>query len=62
MFLMMVIPDPSNPKHLIDVYLDLLIKELLKFWHVGARTYDHATNMAFMMLAVLMWTVNDLPA
>ncbi|KAK4403532.1 hypothetical protein Sango_0721800 [Sesamum angolense] len=37
------------------------LHELLKFWHVGSRTYDHATNMAFMMLAVLMWTENDLP-
>ncbi|KAL0409641.1 UNVERIFIED_CONTAM: hypothetical protein Sradi_1898500 [Sesamum radiatum] len=28
MFLMMVIPGPSNPKHLIDVYLDPVIEEL----------------------------------
>ncbi|KAL0328063.1 UNVERIFIED_CONTAM: hypothetical protein Scaly_2238900 [Sesamum calycinum] len=26
------------------------------------RTYDHATNQAFIMRAALMWTVNDLPA
>ncbi|KAL0427949.1 UNVERIFIED_CONTAM: hypothetical protein Slati_2969700 [Sesamum latifolium] len=35
MFLMMVIPDPSNPKRLMDVYLEPLIKELLQLWHVG---------------------------
>ncbi|KAK4406442.1 hypothetical protein Sango_0650700 [Sesamum angolense] len=61
-FLTMVIPDPSNPKRLIDVYLESLIKKLLQLWYVGVRTYDHATNRAFMMRTVLMWTVNDLPA
>ncbi|KAL0284946.1 UNVERIFIED_CONTAM: hypothetical protein Scaly_2833800 [Sesamum calycinum] len=60
--LMMVIPDPSNPKHLIDVYLEPLIEELLQLWHVGVRMYDHATDRAFMIRAALMWTVNDLPA
>ncbi|KAL0284716.1 UNVERIFIED_CONTAM: hypothetical protein Sangu_2811800 [Sesamum angustifolium] len=59
----MVIPGPSNPKRLIDVYLQPLIDELLQLWHVGVRTHDHATNQAFMMCAALMWTVNDdLPA
>ncbi|KAL0423304.1 UNVERIFIED_CONTAM: hypothetical protein Sradi_0865200 [Sesamum radiatum] len=62
MFLTMVIPGPSNPKRLIDVYLQPLIDELLQLWHVGVRTHDHATNQAFMMRAALMWTVNDLPA
>ncbi|KAL0420773.1 UNVERIFIED_CONTAM: hypothetical protein Slati_3100200 [Sesamum latifolium] len=38
MFLMMVIPSPSNPKRLIDVYLEPLIEELLQLWHVGVRT------------------------
>ncbi|KAL0278053.1 UNVERIFIED_CONTAM: hypothetical protein Sradi_7300300, partial [Sesamum radiatum] len=61
-FLTMVIPGPSNPKRLIDVYLELLIKELLQLWHVGVRTYDHATDRDFMMRAALMWIVNDLPA
>ncbi|KAL0392961.1 UNVERIFIED_CONTAM: hypothetical protein Sradi_2518900 [Sesamum radiatum] len=58
----MVIPGPSNPKHLIDVYLEPLIEELLQLWHVGVRMYDHATDRAFMIRAALMWTVNDLPA
>ncbi|KAL0307339.1 UNVERIFIED_CONTAM: hypothetical protein Sradi_6151200, partial [Sesamum radiatum] len=62
MFLTMVIPGLSNPKRLIDVYLDRLIEELLQLWHVGVRTYDHATDRAFMMQAALMWTVNHLPA
>ncbi|KAL0283052.1 UNVERIFIED_CONTAM: hypothetical protein Sangu_2914800 [Sesamum angustifolium] len=61
-FQTMVIPGLSNPKRLIDVYLDRLIEELLQLWHVGVRTYDHATNRTFMMQAELMWTVNHLPA
>ncbi|KAL0346479.1 UNVERIFIED_CONTAM: hypothetical protein Scaly_1663900 [Sesamum calycinum] len=62
MFLTMAIPDSSNPKHLIDLYLEPLIDELLQLWHVGVRTHDHATNKAFMMRVALMLTVNDLPA
>ncbi|KAL0375614.1 UNVERIFIED_CONTAM: hypothetical protein Scaly_0679000 [Sesamum calycinum] len=58
----MVILDPSNLKHLINVYLELLIEELLQLCHMGVRTYDHAIVKAFMMRAVLMWTVNNLPA
>ncbi|KAK4384554.1 hypothetical protein Sango_3049700 [Sesamum angolense] len=60
MFLTMVILGPSNPKRLIDVYLEPLIDELLQLWHVGVRTHDHTMNQAFMMRAALMWTVNDL--
>ncbi|KAL0374013.1 UNVERIFIED_CONTAM: hypothetical protein Sradi_3317000 [Sesamum radiatum] len=62
MFLTMVILGPSNPKRLIDVYLEPLIDGLLQLWHIGVRTHDHTTNRAFMMRAVLMWNVNDLSA
>ncbi|KAL0284229.1 UNVERIFIED_CONTAM: hypothetical protein Sangu_2838100 [Sesamum angustifolium] len=34
-FMMMVIPDPSDPIRPIDVYLEPLIKKLLQLWHVG---------------------------
>ncbi|KAL0309024.1 UNVERIFIED_CONTAM: hypothetical protein Sradi_5844700 [Sesamum radiatum] len=61
-FLTIVIPSPSNPKRLIDAYLEPLIEELLQLWHVGVRTYDHAMDQAFMMQLALMWTANDLPA
>ncbi|KAK4402397.1 hypothetical protein Sango_0980400 [Sesamum angolense] len=62
MFLTMVMPDTSNPKRLIDVYLEPLIQVLLQLWHVGVRTYDHATDRAFIMRAALMLIVNNLPA
>ncbi|KAL0405154.1 UNVERIFIED_CONTAM: hypothetical protein Slati_3829300 [Sesamum latifolium] len=58
-FLTMVIRGPSNLKRLIDVYSKPLIEELLQLWHVGVRTYDHATDNEFIMRATLMWTVND---
>ncbi|KAL0427387.1 UNVERIFIED_CONTAM: hypothetical protein Slati_2913500 [Sesamum latifolium] len=62
MFLTMVIPGRSNPKRLIDVYLEPLIDELQNLWHVGVLTRDNARDETFMMHAALIWTVNDLPA
>ncbi|KAK4385941.1 hypothetical protein Sango_2718100 [Sesamum angolense] len=62
MFLTMVISDPSNPKRLINVYLEPLIEELLQLWHVGIRTYDYAMDNAFIIRAASIWIVNDLPA
>ncbi|KAL0427828.1 UNVERIFIED_CONTAM: hypothetical protein Slati_2957600 [Sesamum latifolium] len=53
---------PSNPKRLIDIYLEPLIKELQNLWHVGVQTRDNAKDETFTMRAALMWTVNDLPA
>ncbi|KAK4383083.1 hypothetical protein Sango_2812100 [Sesamum angolense] len=61
-FLKMVIHGPSNPKCLINVYLELQIDELQNLWHVGVLTYDNAKDETFMMRAALMWIVNDLPA
>lgn len=62
MYLTLIIPCWSNPKRLIDMYIQSLIKELLHLWHVGVGTHDHVTNQSFMMRATLMWTVNDLSA
>ncbi|KAL0367134.1 UNVERIFIED_CONTAM: hypothetical protein Sradi_3603500 [Sesamum radiatum] len=56
----MVIPSPSSPKCLIDIYMDPLIKELQNLWHVDVLTSDNAKNEIFTMHAALMWTVNDL--
>ncbi|KAL0406202.1 UNVERIFIED_CONTAM: hypothetical protein Slati_3934100 [Sesamum latifolium] len=53
---------PSNPKHLIDIYLEPLIEELQNLWHVGVLTRDNARDETFTMRAALKWTVNDLPA
>ncbi|KAL0358085.1 UNVERIFIED_CONTAM: hypothetical protein Scaly_1494200 [Sesamum calycinum] len=61
-FLTMVILGPSNPKHLICVYLEALIEELPNLWHVGILKHDHAKNETFRMCTALMRTVNDLLA
>ncbi|KAL0410954.1 UNVERIFIED_CONTAM: hypothetical protein Slati_3685100 [Sesamum latifolium] len=60
MFLTMVILGPSNPKCLINVYMELI--ELQNLWHVGVLTRDSANNEIFTMHATLMWIVNDLPS
>ncbi|KAL0428081.1 UNVERIFIED_CONTAM: hypothetical protein Slati_2982900 [Sesamum latifolium] len=58
----MVIPGPSNPKLLIDVYLEPLIEELQNLWHVGVLTRDSARDETFAMRVALMWIVNNQPA
>ncbi|KAL0445826.1 UNVERIFIED_CONTAM: hypothetical protein Slati_1710500 [Sesamum latifolium] len=58
----MVIPSPSNPKHLLDVCLELLIAKLQNLLQVGVLMHDNAMNQIFMIRAALMWTVNELPA
>ncbi|RDX99034.1 hypothetical protein CR513_17969, partial [Mucuna pruriens] len=62
MFLTVLIPGPSNPKHKIDVYLQPLIDELCMLWNDGILTYDVSLRQNFMMKAALMWTINDFPA
>ncbi|KAL0451438.1 UNVERIFIED_CONTAM: hypothetical protein Slati_1121900 [Sesamum latifolium] len=62
MFLMMVILGLSNPKRIIDVYLELLIEELQNLWYVGVLMHDNVKDETFTMRVALMWTVNDLPA
>ncbi|KAL0406050.1 UNVERIFIED_CONTAM: hypothetical protein Slati_3918900 [Sesamum latifolium] len=52
-FLTMVIPGPSNPKRLIDVYLEPLIEELQNLWHVGELTHDSVRDETFAMRAAL---------
>ncbi|KAL0458783.1 UNVERIFIED_CONTAM: hypothetical protein Slati_0505500 [Sesamum latifolium] len=54
MFLKMVIPGTSNPKRLIDVYLEPLIEELQNLWHVGVLTRDSVRDETFAMRAALM--------
>jgi len=62
MFLIVLVPGPSNPKHKIDVFLQLLIDELCTLWTEGILTYDVSLKKNFMLKAVLMWTINDFPA
>lgn len=56
------IPGPKSVGTDIDVYLQPLVDELLKFWEHGVPTYDASTNETFMLHITLMWTINDFPA
>jgi len=62
MFLIVLIPGPSNPKHNIHVFLQPLIDELCILWTEGILTYDVSLRQNFTMKAALMWTINDFPA
>ncbi|XP_004488345.1 uncharacterized protein [Cicer arietinum] len=62
MFLICLIPGPSNPKANMDVYLQPLIDELQQLWSEWALTYDIFMKQNFVMRATLMWTINDFPA
>ncbi|RDX89331.1 hypothetical protein CR513_28955, partial [Mucuna pruriens] len=57
MFLTVLIPGLSNPKHNIDVYLQPLIDELCMLWNDGILTYDMSLRQNFMIK-----TINDFPA
>jgi len=62
MFLFTVIPGPSIPGRNIDVCFRPLINELAQLWSSGALTYDISRKQNFLMMAALMWTINDFSA
>ena len=62
MFLTVLIPGPSDPRHKIDVYLQPLIDDLCTLWNDGIPTFDVSLKQNFLMKAALMWTINDFPA
>ena len=45
----------------IDVYLQLLIRELKDLWYDGIETYDSYKREMFKMHAALIWTISDYP-
>ena len=59
MFLSVIVPEPNNPKHKIDVFLQPLIAELKHLWEVGIETYDVSQKQNFQMRAALLWTISD---
>ena len=62
MFLTIIVPGPSNPKHKIDVYLQPLIKKLTLLWETGVEAFDISKRQNFQLRAALMWTISDFPA
>ncbi|XP_059627474.1 uncharacterized protein LOC132270307 [Cornus florida] len=62
MILTLLIPGPKQQGNDIDVYLQPLIEDLKELWDKGVEVYDAHSKMRFNLKAVLMWTMNDLPA
>ncbi|XP_009611817.2 uncharacterized protein [Nicotiana tomentosiformis] len=62
LFLTCIVPDPRNPKKLIDVYMQPLIDGLKLLWHQGVETYDVSTKKNFRLRTALMWTINNFSA
>jgi len=64
-FIMMhiLIPGPKQPGNDIDVYLRLLVEELLLLWRKeGVRMWDEYKQEDFNLRALLFVTINDWPA
>ena len=55
----LLIPDPMALSNDIDVYLELLIDELMILWQDGVKTYDASTKSNFKMHIAVLWIIND---
>lgn len=62
MMLTLLIDGPKSPGNNIDVYLRLIVDEMKELWDIGVNTYDAFGNEMFKMRALMLWTINDLPA
>ncbi|GJW37321.1 hypothetical protein Tco_0060241 [Tanacetum coccineum] len=61
--LTLLIPGPKSPGKDIDVYLRPLIDDLKVLWALkGVEIIDVAIGQKFNMRAMVLWTINDLPA
>ena len=58
----MLIPGPKSPRMNIDVYLQPLIDKLKELWVQGVKTWDAKEKKNFTLRALLLWTINDIPA
>lgn len=62
MLMPLLIPGKKTPGRDIDVYLRPLVEELKLLFNIGVVTYDASKRDTFNMRAVVLWTINDLPA
>ena len=62
LFLIILISGPKHLKRSMDVFLQLLIKELKDLWSTGVRTYDFSMKTNFTMRAMLLKTISDFSA
>jgi len=59
--LSLLIPGPSAPSNIIDVYLQPLIDDLKDLWNEGLQVYDSLSKENFIVRAMLLWTISDYP-
>ena len=57
----LLIPGPSAPSKVFDVFLEPLVEDLLQLWK-GVRTYDALAGKMFNLRAVVLWCIHDYPA
>ena len=62
MLLSLVISGSKQPGNDIDVYLAPLIDDLKLLWRDAVKARDGFRGDDFILRAVLLWTINDLPA
>lgn len=55
----LLISGSRSPSDSTDVYIWLLIDELINLWKNGVRTYDNSTRKLFTQQAAVTWTIND---
>nr|GFB96765.1 hypothetical protein [Tanacetum cinerariifolium] len=52
-------PGPKQPGNDIDVYLDLLIDDMIDLWIKGVEVYDAYKKEQFKLLAIIFCTISD---
>lgn len=60
--LTLLISGPKQPGNDIDVYLEPLVDDLKLLWSTGIEVFDAHLKETFTLRAILLWTINDLPA
>jgi hypothetical protein len=58
----MIIQGPKQPRNDIDIYFQLLVEELLTLWRNGVTYYDAYGEQIFKLHALLLHTIQDMPA
>lgn len=62
LLLSLIIPGSKSPGDSIHVFLQPLLDDLKDLFQNGMLTYDVSKNETFTLRAVVLWTINDLPA
>jgi hypothetical protein len=59
--MMLVIQGPHQPSNNIDVYLQLVVDELMEMWTSKVKVWDKYKKEHFYLKALLFVTISDLP-